>query len=59
VAELEELGVVWSEQEAARAGGVAVAREYVVVHGHFLPPTTAAWEGHPISVGEERPGGGA
>ncbi|MFH8519990.1 helicase associated domain-containing protein [Streptomyces gelaticus] len=36
VAELERLGMVWSEQEAAWADGVAVAREYPAAHGHFL-----------------------
>ncbi|MET9663636.1 helicase associated domain-containing protein, partial [Streptomyces sp. NPDC006510] len=41
VAELEQLGMVWSEQEAAWADGVAVAEEYAAVHGHFLPPTQA------------------
>ncbi|MFI5752527.1 Helicase associated domain protein [Streptomyces sp. NPDC051644] len=50
VAELEQLGMVWSEQDAAWADGVAVAKEYAAVHGHFLPPTTAVWEGHPIGV---------
>ncbi|WP_406251950.1 Helicase associated domain protein, partial [Streptomyces atratus] len=50
VAELEKLGMVWSEQDAAWADGVAVAREYAAAHGHFLPPTTAVWEGHPIGV---------
>ncbi|WP_405720912.1 helicase associated domain-containing protein [Streptomyces sp. NBC_00046] len=42
--------MVWSEQEAAWADGVAVARAYAVVHGHFLSPTTALWEGHPTGV---------
>ncbi|WP_323180275.1 helicase associated domain-containing protein [Streptomyces sp. NBC_01363] len=42
--------MVWSEQEAAWADRVAVAREYAAVHGHFLPPTTAVREGHPIGV---------
>ncbi|MFE7401862.1 helicase associated domain-containing protein [Streptomyces sp. NPDC057557] len=50
VAELEELGMVWSEQDAAWADGLAVAREYAAAHGHFLPPTTAIREGHPIGV---------
>ncbi|MET9658615.1 helicase associated domain-containing protein [Streptomyces sp. NPDC006510] len=48
--ELEKLGMVWSEQDAAWADGIAVAREYAAAHGHFLPPTTATWEGHPIGV---------
>ncbi|WP_331763154.1 helicase associated domain-containing protein [Streptomyces sp. NBC_01590] len=50
VSELEQLGMVWSEQEAAWANGVAVARKYAEVHGHFLPPTTAVWDGHPIGA---------
>ncbi|MFD0341178.1 helicase associated domain-containing protein [Streptomyces sp. NPDC127117] len=50
VAEPEKLGMVWSEQDAAWADGVAVAKVYVAVHGHFLPPTSAVWEGHPIGV---------
>ncbi|WP_406253670.1 helicase associated domain-containing protein [Streptomyces atratus] len=50
VAELERLGMVWSEQDAAWADGIAVAKEYAAAHGHFLPPTTATWEGHPIGV---------
>ncbi|MGW1410076.1 helicase associated domain-containing protein [Streptomyces sp. NPDC002403] len=37
VAELEKLGMVWSEREAAWADGVAVAKQYAAVHGHFLP----------------------
>ncbi|WP_405753181.1 helicase associated domain-containing protein [Streptomyces sp. NBC_00012] len=50
VVELEKLGMVWSEQDAAWADGIAVAKEYAVVHGHFLPSTTAVWEGYPIGV---------
>ncbi|WP_329595800.1 helicase associated domain-containing protein (plasmid) [Streptomyces sp. NBC_01005] len=42
--------MVWSEQDAAWADGIAVAKEYAAAHGHFLPPTTAVWEGHPIGV---------
>ncbi|WP_371098562.1 helicase associated domain-containing protein [Streptomyces sanglieri] len=41
---------MWSEQEAAWADGVAVAKQYAAAHGHFLPPTSATWEGHPIRV---------
>ncbi|MFD5503619.1 Helicase associated domain protein [Streptomyces sp. NPDC127061] len=50
VGELEKLGMVWSEQEAAWADGIAVAKGYAAAHGHFLPPTTAVWDGHPIGV---------
>ncbi|MFF9076927.1 helicase associated domain-containing protein [Streptomyces sp. NPDC014735] len=44
VLELEKLGMVWSEQEAAWADGVTVARAYAAAHGHFLPPTNAVWD---------------
>ncbi|MCX5115113.1 Helicase associated domain protein [Streptomyces sp. NBC_00378] len=47
---MEQLEMVWSEQEAAWADGVAVARQDAAVHGHFLPTTTAVWDGHPIGV---------
>ncbi|MCX4399625.1 MULTISPECIES: hypothetical protein [unclassified Streptomyces] len=47
VGDLEKLGMVWSEQDASWADGIAVAKEYTAVHGHFLPPTTAVWDGHP------------
>ncbi|WP_323185136.1 Helicase associated domain protein [Streptomyces sp. NBC_00305] len=50
VAELEKLGMVWSEQDAAWSDGIAVAKQYAAAHGHFLPPTTATWDGHPIGV---------
>ncbi|WP_406156409.1 helicase associated domain-containing protein [Streptomyces sp. NBC_01005] len=50
VGELEKLGMVWSEQEAAWGDGIAVAKEYAAVHGRFLPSTTTAWEGHPIGA---------
>lgn len=55
VAELEKLGMVWSEQDAAWADGIAVAKEYAAAHGHFLPPTTAVWDGHPIGVWAKTP----
>ncbi|MEU3843696.1 Helicase associated domain protein [Streptomyces sp. NPDC028635] len=49
VVELEALGMVWSAWETAFAEGLAVARDYAAVHGHFLPPTTAVWgDGYPI-----------
>ncbi|MCT2543342.1 helicase associated domain-containing protein [Streptomyces atratus] len=50
VTELEKLGMVRSEQDAAWADGIAVAKEYAAAHGHFLPPTTAVWDGHPIGM---------
>ncbi|MFE4823174.1 Helicase associated domain protein [Streptomyces sp. NPDC056704] len=51
VTELEALGMVWSAWDTAWAEGLAVAREWAEVHGHFLPPTTAVWDdGFPIGV---------
>ncbi|MFD5520602.1 Helicase associated domain protein [Streptomyces sp. NPDC127066] len=45
VMELEALGMVWSAWDTAWADGLAVAKDYAAVHGHFLPPTHAAWGG--------------
>ncbi|WP_260470502.1 helicase associated domain-containing protein [Streptomyces sp. RP5T] len=52
VAELENLGMVWSVHASAWEAGLDVARDYAAVHGHFLPPTTAVWggDGFPIGV---------
>ncbi|WP_438828222.1 Helicase associated domain protein [Streptomyces mirabilis] len=51
VSELEALGMVWSAWDTAWADGLAVAKEWAKVHGHFLPPTTAVWDdGFPIGV---------
>ncbi|MFB7214661.1 helicase associated domain-containing protein [Streptomyces sp. NPDC056255] len=41
---------MWSKQDASWADGIAVAKEYAAAHGHFLPPTTAVWEGRPIGA---------
>ncbi|MFB7853536.1 helicase associated domain-containing protein [Streptomyces sp. NPDC056053] len=48
VVELEGLGMVWSEREAAWADGLMVARLYAEAHGHLLPPVTAVWGEYPI-----------
>jgi Predicted helicase len=45
VLELEALGMVWSAWDTAWADGLAVAKDYAAVHGHFLPPTNAVWGG--------------
>ncbi|MFQ6148524.1 helicase associated domain-containing protein [Streptomyces seoulensis] len=47
VAELDGLGMVWAVQ-TPREDILAVARSYAAVHGHFVPPTTAVWEGQII-----------
>ncbi|WP_078959972.1 DEAD/DEAH box helicase [Streptomyces sp. NRRL B-24085] len=51
VAELEQLGMVWSVHASAWEAGLAVARDYAAVHGHFLPPTTAVWGGDSFPIG--------
>lgn len=50
VAELDELGMVWSHQDVAFEEGLAAARAWAAVHGHFLPPATAVWEGYPVGT---------
>ncbi|WP_323187318.1 Helicase associated domain protein [Streptomyces sp. NBC_00124] len=52
VAELDGLGMVWSVHASAWDAGLAVARAYAAVHGHFLPPASAVWggDGFPIGV---------
>ncbi|MER5757560.1 Helicase associated domain protein [Streptomyces sp. NPDC002088] len=51
VSELEALGMVWSVQASAWDAGLAVARSYAAVHGHFLPPASAVWGGDGFPVG--------
>ncbi|OPG04719.1 hypothetical protein B1R27_23875 [Streptomyces sp. GKU 895] len=36
---------------SAWEAGLAVARDYAQVHGHFLPPTSAVWGGDGFPVG--------
>ncbi|MFI7011938.1 Helicase associated domain protein [Streptomyces sp. NPDC050145] len=47
-AELDALGMVWSHQDLAFEEGLAAAREWASVHGHFLPPVGAVWNGYPV-----------
>ncbi len=49
-AELDGLGMVWSHQDIAFEEGLAAARAWAAVHGHFLPPATAVWDGYPIGT---------
>ncbi|MER5927301.1 DEAD/DEAH box helicase [Streptomyces mirabilis] len=51
VTELEALGMVWSAWDTAWADGLAVAKDYAAVHGHFLPPTNAVWGGDRMAIG--------
>ncbi|MFE1953250.1 Helicase associated domain protein [Streptomyces sp. NPDC059524] len=46
--ELDQLGMVWSHQDLAFEEGLTAAREWARVHGHFLPPVGAVWNGYPV-----------
>jgi superfamily II DNA or RNA helicase len=46
--ELDRLGMVWSHQDLAFEEGLAAGREWAGVHGHFLPPVGAVWNGYPV-----------
>ncbi|MFC4036327.1 Helicase associated domain protein [Streptomyces polygonati] len=48
--ELEELGMLWSHWDVAFAEGLSAAQGWAAEHGHFLPPTTAVFNGHPVGV---------
>jgi Helicase associated domain len=48
--ELEELGMIWSHWDVAFAEGLSTARGWAAEPGHFLPPTTAVWNGRPVGV---------
>ncbi|MYS19235.1 Helicase associated domain-containing protein [Streptomyces sp. DvalAA-14] len=50
VKELEDLQMLWSHWDVAFQEGLSAAREWAAEHGHFLPPTTAVWNGHPVGV---------
>ncbi|WP_414170954.1 Helicase associated domain protein (plasmid) [Streptoverticillium reticulum] len=49
-AELDGFGMVWSHQDVAFEEGLAAARAWAAVHGHFLPPATAIWDGYPVGT---------
>ncbi|WP_331749467.1 Helicase associated domain protein (plasmid) [Streptomyces sp. NBC_00984] len=50
VEQLDGLGMVWSHQDVAFEEGLTAARAWAAVHGHLLPPTTAAWDGYPVGT---------
>ncbi|WP_228049430.1 helicase associated domain-containing protein [Streptomyces justiciae] len=50
VAELENLGMVWSVHASAWEAGLAVARDYARVHGHLLPASSVVWDGFALGV---------
>ncbi|MFB7057893.1 Helicase associated domain protein [Streptomyces vinaceus] len=50
VAQLDELGMVWSHFDVAYEEGLAAARGWAAEHGHLLPPAEATWHGAPVGV---------
>ncbi|WP_411103886.1 Helicase associated domain protein [Streptomyces sp. cmx-4-9] len=50
VAQLDELGMVWSHFDVAFEEGLAAARSWAAQHGHLLPPVDATWGGAPVGV---------
>ncbi|MFJ4412220.1 helicase associated domain-containing protein [Streptomyces sp. NPDC088910] len=42
--------MVWSHWDVAFQEGLSAAQGWAAAHGHFLPPTTATWNGHPVGV---------
>lgn len=50
VAQLDELGMVWSRFTVAFDEGLAAARGWAAEHGHLLAPTEATWENYPVGV---------
>ncbi|MFE2283637.1 Helicase associated domain protein [Streptomyces sp. NPDC059443] len=50
VAQLDELGMVWSHFDVAFEEGLAAARGWAQEHGHLLPPADASWRGAPVGV---------
>jgi hypothetical protein len=48
--ELEELQMIWSHWDVAFQEGLSAAEGWAAEHGHFLPPSTAVWNGHPVGV---------
>ncbi|MFB6811083.1 Helicase associated domain protein [Streptomyces sp. NPDC056387] len=50
VAQLDELGMVWSHFDVAFEEGLTAARGWAAEHGHLLPPVEATWRGAPVGV---------
>ncbi|MGW5400390.1 Helicase associated domain protein [Streptomyces sp. NPDC003952] len=50
VAQLDELGMVWSHFDVAFEEGLAAASGWAAEHGHLLPPVEATWRGAPVGV---------
>ncbi|WP_443046101.1 Helicase associated domain protein [Streptomyces sp. NBC_00335] len=50
VAQLDELGMVWSHFDVAFEEGLAAASGWAAENGHLLPPVDATWRGAPVGV---------
>ncbi|MCX4451737.1 DEAD/DEAH box helicase [Streptomyces sp. NBC_01789] len=50
VAQLEELGMVWSHYDVAWDEGLAAARGWAAQAGHLLAPTDAVFQGYRVGI---------
>jgi superfamily II DNA or RNA helicase len=50
VAQLEELGMVWSHFDVAWEEGLAAARGWAAEAGHLLAPTDATYQGYRVGI---------
>ncbi|MFD7645876.1 Helicase associated domain protein [Kitasatospora sp. NPDC059795] len=50
IAELDELGMVWSAFDTAFTDNVTAVAGYAAEHGHACPPADAVWDGRPVGI---------
>ncbi|MFJ4598232.1 MULTISPECIES: Helicase associated domain protein [unclassified Kitasatospora] len=50
VAELDDLGMIWSAFDSAFTDNLTTVAGYAAEHGHACPPNEAVWEGRPVGV---------
>ncbi|MFD5098930.1 DEAD/DEAH box helicase [Streptomyces albidochromogenes] len=50
IAQLENLGMIWSHYDIAWAEGLAAARGWAAEHGHLLAPLDATYQGYRVGT---------
>lgn len=50
IAELDELGMVWSAFDTAFTDNLVAVAGYAAEHGHACPPNEAVWNGRPVGT---------
>ncbi|MEV5879953.1 Helicase associated domain protein [Streptomyces sp. NPDC052101] len=50
IAQLQQLGMVWSHFDVAWEEGLAAARGWAAEHGHLLAPTDATYQGYKVGI---------